>query len=170
MSLVLLQVIRYINSLSWLTVEGHIISYEIVTQCDMEGCSHRPKVEYTFLFDGKQYYGNRYNFGTEMYTTFLPKSYEINQTVLIYYDPINPTDNVLNREIDSIETMLIFMFLSASLWSIKRLWGDRLVSTIPIWYRANKNAIDKIVRICLLLLLIWLVFMLASILSNNVPD
>lgn len=108
------QLKEYFDSGEWPAAEGNITQLSIDQDYDSDsGYTYRANVEYVFTVNGLDYYGNRYQFGADIWSSdrgraeAIIDAYDVNDDVLVYYNPSDPNANVLLREVD----WLLWLFL-----------------------------------------------------------
>lgn len=101
------QLQEYFASSEWPAAEGNITRLSIDQDYDSDdGYTYRANIEYVFRADGRDYYGNRHQFGSDIWSSDrgraenIVEAYELDESILVYYNPENPEANVLVREVD----------------------------------------------------------------------
>jgi hypothetical protein len=109
------QLQEYFASADWPSTEGNITHLSIDEDYDSDdGYSYRANIEYEFRVKGADYYGNRHLFGGDIWSSDRGRAerivdeYEMDESVLVYYNPEDPNANVLVREVD----WLLWLFLA----------------------------------------------------------
>lgn len=96
-----------IRSKFWKQTIGKVISSKVTELEDAEGIyGHEPCVEYEYVVDDVTYRSTRRIFGDSQYrlseandcVSFYPAGLE----VTVYYDPVRPSDSVLERKRDLV--------------------------------------------------------------------
>lgn len=105
-------------SQSWHSTSGQILEARVdrSTHTDSDGDtsnSYTPKVEYSYEIAGASYHGKKISFGLAQGYNSAHKAQEIiaryplSRQVIVYYDPANPSDAVLERKAGSFTTTMI---------------------------------------------------------------
>src|SRR5262245_16519313 len=99
------QLMEYFESSEWPAAEGNITNLSIAEDYDSDsGYTYRANIEYIFRVNGLDYYGSRYQFGGDIWSSdygraeAIVNAYDIGQDVLVYYNPADPNASVLMRE------------------------------------------------------------------------
>ena len=134
------------ESAQYATVEGKIISSQVVDNSDSESSSYAAAISYQFTVNGKVYTSDRRTYGmkTSGYgaATSAVRAYPVGATATVYYNAANPSDCVLTPGIDGTTLFgLLFMlpfnlisagsvfFMFSAFWSNRR---DQLAGGVPI--------------------------------------
>jgi len=131
------------ESADWKSAYGLIIeSRVVVTQSRDSGgrlvTSRSEKIIYEFELDGKMYQGNKVRFGF----TFLAdlEKYPRGAEVLVYYDPRDPKNSILEKEINKmlyyIPGLGVFIFVGSFIYGIFRLM---YVISTRYWKKRKKR-------------------------------
>lgn len=97
-------VVDYMRSNNWEQAEAVVTNVDIIESRDEDGTTYRPVVEYEFRVDGQNYFGNRPYFGGNILTgdgigaRNFAAQFEVGDDILVYFDPNNPSDSVINRD------------------------------------------------------------------------
>jgi hypothetical protein len=101
------QLQEYFASADWPSTEGEITHLSIDQDYDSDdGYSYRANIQYEFEVDNIEYYGNRQKFGGDIWSSDrgraeqMVDAYDVEDSVLVYYNPADPNANVLVREVD----------------------------------------------------------------------
>ncbi len=102
---------------SWRPVEAVILSKELQVNRHGESDTYKPLIEYRYEVDGQTYTSKRYDIIDAASSARAGKErilerYEVGETVTAYYDPDNPAEAVLTREV-SLEFVV---FIILGLW------------------------------------------------------
>lgn len=93
---------------SWPETPATLLQAQLVTSHSNKSTTYRVEAEYRYNIDGRDYHGSRVAIGAggdnvgDFQQTLggrLENAYRIGQTVSVWYDPANPADAVLNRDI-----------------------------------------------------------------------
>jgi len=95
-----LNILRSLLALGWKTVKGEITYAGISSDCDDEGCTYKPVIEFMYMVRGKEYHSKRFAFGYVFSSfRFLAKMvysrYKNLPIVTVYYHPNRPKSAVL---------------------------------------------------------------------------
>jgi len=134
-------VLDYYQSQNWHQAEGEVIRSSVQSSSGDEGTVYLPAVEYFYYVGDQRLTHNRLRFDGEVYTSNYKgaretvERYPSGQSIRVYYDPQNPQNAVIEREIGGgmmaflvvggvalLIALLIFLFgillpLLRSLWS-----------------------------------------------------
>ena len=80
---------------SWHSIDGQIL--EAGCKEAAEGTSAR-HIKYVYTVDAKRYINNREAFGGTLSDNECTADYRIEQSITVFYNPVNPSDSVLNPE------------------------------------------------------------------------
>jgi hypothetical protein len=112
-----------VESKSWPSVQGEILSSEIVLEKRHMESVHKdvsvPKVLYAYTVDGTRHEGRRIRFHHSGQDAFLGRpqvekliaGYPVGKTVPVYYDPGDPSESVLERGAQHIERTTGWFYL-----------------------------------------------------------
>lgn len=110
------QLLDYLNSNTWESTNATIVSSELeflpAADADSED-TWAPRVEYRYEVGDTIYTRNRIRFtGSDSYADSddarrVVNNYEVGRIVTVYYSPDDPTDAVLEREIDNVDVFFI---------------------------------------------------------------
>lgn len=100
----------------WIQVQGQMASAEIESFVDGDGDErYRPKVSYSYLIDGRQYYGDRFyrmDFsysGPDTIEKDLQK-FSPGSAITVYVNPADPTDSFLDNTSLMNDPVVMLMF------------------------------------------------------------
>jgi hypothetical protein len=117
------QLKEYFESSEWPVTEGNITALSIAQDYDSDsGTTYRANIEYVYRVNEVDYYGSRYQFGGDIWSSdygraeAIVDAYEIGQDVLVYYNPEDPNASVLLREVDWL--LWLFFAIGAVLFVI----------------------------------------------------
>jgi len=110
-----ISIFRSIFALGWSEAKGEITRAAIDEDCDSEGCTYKPLIEYKYVVYGKEYYSKRFAFGYIMSSfRFLAKmifnKYKNHPIVTVYYNPKNPNSAVLLRGVRIFQLVNLTFF------------------------------------------------------------
>jgi len=91
------------TSKKWLTSCGVIVSSDVICEY-IDAAYYKPKIVYKYSVNGKEYFSSEYTFGEsswiiESKAHEVVNSYEQDMSIIIYYNPNNPSEAVLLREV-----------------------------------------------------------------------
>lgn len=129
------------SSKGWPTAEGVIVSSVVGTDYSSDGTTYRPEVRFTYAVDGKEYRGNRVQFGGDVWTSWRSSAddvvgrYPEGRRVEVAYAAKDPSESVLEPGI-AAKTWLLpgigFVFMAA---------GFGMLVGFPLAFRrADKKA------------------------------
>ena len=135
------------RTLDWPSVEGKVISSQVIARqpsrspatnaAPDHGVSYYPVVKYEFSVDGNSYQGDqvfvgRVGLARQSWAQEIVGKYRPNQSVTVYYDPVAPSQCVLQR--GAQWSTYFFVFIGAGLGAIALL----IAVIAPIGLRAEK--------------------------------
>jgi hypothetical protein len=95
-------------AMNWATTQGDVMEATVETYqySSSEGgtsTGHRPRIIYSYRINGRDYVGDRFNFGSEVHSSIRSfaegtvKKYPTGSKVTVFYNPQNPGDAALER-------------------------------------------------------------------------
>ncbi len=120
MGAVIFQGVRLVSSSSWPTTEGRVLSSHVDSYVDSEGDTmYSAEVYYEYIVGGATYRGDLIRFGSNSGSTSARRSqqrivdnYPVGASILVYYNPDDPTDAVLERKLSFGIILMAFMGLT----------------------------------------------------------
>ncbi|MEM9954848.1 MAG: DUF3592 domain-containing protein [Chloroflexota bacterium] len=118
------QAISYLSSTNWQQVPATITSSETETIWETSGERFAGNIVYTYEYDGETYQGDQLNFFGNVYfgnqedAQQVVQPYSVNMSVLIYVNPNNPEQAVLDRNVTGTVWALIVLGSILTLLSI----------------------------------------------------
>ena len=89
---------------TWTETQCRILSSEVEEHTDEDGTSYKPRIKFEFEHDGLRHEGDDYSFsimsGESQWARQIVKQYRPGEQHTCYFDPNDPNDSVLNREMD----------------------------------------------------------------------
>ncbi|MFP4321617.1 MAG: DUF3592 domain-containing protein [Anaerolineales bacterium] len=96
----------YFTSDTWEKTSGVVTVSEVVESADSDGdTTYRADVQYRFLVNEQEYFGDRVRFGGNISTSNSSNArqtvaeYPVGREIQVIYDPNDPHQNVLEREV-----------------------------------------------------------------------
>jgi len=107
------QVLNYFDSNDWESTSGEIIRSQLGITTDSDGDTYRPEVAYEYVVNDIRYINDRLRFDGGIYSSNRDNAarkvaqYEMGMTVSVFYDPTDPQEAVLERNLTTgIQTYL----------------------------------------------------------------
>ncbi len=126
---------------SWLPTQGVVISSEIQEHSAINPQTNRtiftPLVRYQYTCVGRSYTGFRISFRTHEYSRIeaqqIANRYTPGSPVTLYYDPLHPSEAVLEQNQDNSESlystglMLIVLGMASFIITLLIFWAEKLL-------------------------------------------
>jgi hypothetical protein len=95
----------YQSSSGWLTAQGEVISSKVIERdAGRSGTRYRPEIIYAYVVDDNRYTSSRIIFGSPGSSRSSAQSrtdqYSVGRAVDVLYNPDDPADAVLERQLD----------------------------------------------------------------------
>jgi len=137
---------------SWIETECRIISSVVKSHSDDDGTTYSPDIKYQFETDGQTFQGKRHSFsimsGSSKWANGIVRNYRPGESHACFYDPNDPSDSVLTREMDwsvrgfflPLIIPLIFLLIGVSISAVAILgWGRKSKNPPAISSRADTS-------------------------------
>ncbi len=126
------------------SIEGQVLSSEVVTNLGSDGDTYEPKVTYEFIVNGSRFESEQIRYGmgssSDNYASELVKRYPAGDFTTVYYHSSNPEDSVLIRGIEGRDLFLI-MFMTPFNLIMLGVWKFLAKPTDPNVYLAEVSPV-----------------------------
>jgi len=95
----------YRASDTWEQTNGEILGARVLISTDSDGTSYRPEVTYSYVVNDQRYQNDRLRFDGSIYNSDPSgaeetiRAYELGGQVTVYYNPDDPQDAVIERDL-----------------------------------------------------------------------
>lgn len=99
------EALNYLRTTGWEQVPGTVVSSSVEDVWDTTGDRYAARIIYTYTVDGDQYRGDRLNLRDSTNLANAEDAqerldpYPVNTSVMVYFNPDDPTDAVLDRSL-----------------------------------------------------------------------
>lgn len=126
-TVIISDIIRREQAQSYPSTRGTVIRSVIKETGSSDDTTYSPEIDFTYPVNGKTYSSNTYRYGQvgssqRSHADSVVAQYVVGQQVVVYYNPADPTDAILDRDTQGMDLFLFLIMTPFNVFMLG-LWG-----------------------------------------------